>query len=894
MADIRDLIEAHPDGISLPDLYELARSRINPDLTPAQFAGELERIGDLVQDGDLLRVPQPARGDPERPPPRGLRRLVAIDLETVLRYTEQRPEGERTIFQVGAVRFGPDPAWAASAPPFDRFVRLSDDLAARIVRDDLRDSIARDGGDPAAVLADLLDFLEGADAIVAYNGRAFDFPLLDEALARVGAEVPPGIRRIDGLYLAIAVWPVPPRRHALSRLINEARLDEVKARLEVDLTGLVAHDAADDARMLADLMRFAAAEVETWPTDLASLVRSIGRESDAWVALFGLLSSPPPVAVFDAIDVRAVIGAAIGSVGKAPLRQPAASGVPDFSALAGPGGIDLGRLVGASLGTGTPVRDSQTEMLAAMRAWIADGHDALVEAPTGTGKTFVLLAAALDWLAADPANRVVISTFTQLARAIYRLHEAGVVPGLIESTSLAKGAANRLSLAGLIRSLADASDPARVARRGDVVGQTGFAELAIYLASRLVTQGSPVEEWEAHSVDPVDIEPFFDDYLAERRGRPSRRGLYLRYLSQAEAGDYRANESSPAEHTSTVREVLDRHRLLVTNHALLLAHLDDFPAPDRTLLIVDESHSLEGAVTDALSARLDWALVEEAHAELRDWIRPPAVSSSPDEVERYDWLRDMFRALDDLLDGETVPRSASRLFDAAAGRDPLHRDALRVVTLPAPSTLQSRRGRASSGLSRTSLTDLSAWPRRSRARRTGPIGSTRSAARRSAIASTTSPPAPGGSPTTLSRLSIRPIQLRRRRTEWSGLTSAIGTDRASEASASGSPPRPSNSAASRDTERSRGHSRGPTTCQPRCGSTARSPSSASAWRSIPPASARSPSTRHSISGVRRGSSVWPTSRPGASRRQGPSLRSPSRSAGSWPKWPTPTATGRWS
>lgn len=262
------------------------------------------------------------RGDPDTPPPRGLRRLVAVDLETVLRYTDQRPEGERTIFQVGAVRFGPDAAWAASAPPFDRFVRLSDDLAARIVRDDLRETIARDGGDPVAVLADLLDYLEGADAIVAYNGRAFDFPLLDEALARVGAEVPPAIRRIDGLYLALAVWPVPPRRHALSRLINDARLDEVKARLEVDLTGLVAHDAADDARMLADLIRFAAAEVETWPTDLASLVRSIGRESDAWVALFGFLASPPPVAVFDAIDVRATIGAAIGSIGarRAPCR----------------------------------------------------------------------------------------------------------------------------------------------------------------------------------------------------------------------------------------------------------------------------------------------------------------------------------------------------------------------------------------------------------------------------------------------------------------------------------------------------------------------------------------------------------------------------------------------
>ena len=46
-------------------------------------------------------------------------------------------------------------------------------------------------------------------------------------------------------------------------------------------------------------------------------------------------------------------------------------------------------------------------MVERMRGWVASGQDALVEAPTGTGKSYALLAVALEWLAADPSNRVV-------------------------------------------------------------------------------------------------------------------------------------------------------------------------------------------------------------------------------------------------------------------------------------------------------------------------------------------------------------------------------------------------------------------------------------------------------------------------------------------------------
>jgi RecQ family ATP-dependent DNA helicase len=283
---------------------------------------------------------------------------------------------------------------------------------------------------------------------------------------------------------------------------------------------------------------------------------------------------------------------------------------------------------------------------------------------------------------------VVISTFTrqlqrQLARDIYALHEAGVAPGLIGLTSLVKGSVNRLSLAGLIRALADSTDAGGRRRRGDFVGDPAFAELGLYLALRFIATGTPVVEWESRSVDPVDVEPFFDRYLAVRPDGPSRRGPFLRFLSQAESRDYDPGDEILAEHTSLVKEVLARNRLLVTNHALLLSHLDDFGTADRTLLVIDEAHSLEAAATDALERRMDFAIVEESLAELREWIRPLPAGSPPEDVERHARLERALRDLGWYLDNEGVPNGARRVLDAV-GRDPLHHDALRSTTLASP------------------------------------------------------------------------------------------------------------------------------------------------------------------------------------------------------------------
>ena len=389
----------HPKGISPEELLRLVQSEINPRASAAQLVGQLDALGDeVVTVGDRVMLRAAIETEPDPGPerlnaavaPAGPRHLVAVDLETVLRYTRAHPDGERTIFQVGAMRFGPDAAWNGKAERFDRFVELSPELLTRITNEGLRARIEASGEPAEVVLDDLRRYLSDADAIVAYNGRAFDFPLLDEAMARaLGDGLLRRLCQIDGLYLALAVWPVPPRRHALSRLINDDRFKEIREKLAIDLTGLVAHDAGDDVELLVDLMRFAAAEVEAWPEALAALVRSAGAASDAWQMLFEMVPGAPPGGrPFDAGEVRSTLAEVLVARGKAPLRAPAAGAPPllDLSAVATGAIVDIDRVVALVRGELARPRGSQRAMVEAMREWLRERKNALVEAPTGTGK----------------------------------------------------------------------------------------------------------------------------------------------------------------------------------------------------------------------------------------------------------------------------------------------------------------------------------------------------------------------------------------------------------------------------------------------------------------------------------------------------------------------------
>ncbi|OKI02184.1 hypothetical protein A6A06_14010 [Streptomyces sp. CB02923] len=317
-------------------------------------------------------------------------------------------------------------------------------------------------------------------------------------------------------------------------------------------------------------------------------------------------------------------------------------------------------------------------MTAGLHSWADAGIPALVEAPTGTGKSFAVLAAAMDWLGGGETRSVVIATYTkhlqsQMARDVDILSRA--MPGLLSATDLVKGRGNRLSLRALAAALSDATalGTATVSRtRSRFVEHTRFRELGIFLLLRLVAASSAPAMWTARSVDSVDVPAFLDAYCGPTLA------LWLQSLSQTD-GDYAATAATPlAVHTNSVREAIASHRLILANHAVLLAHLEDLRSlPGETMLIVDEAHLLEDAATSALTVSLDYGAVEQLAASARTWLKDATSGPARERVAHA------VVELETLLDHESLPHAASRAFDALGGQDASVVGA-RSVTLASP------------------------------------------------------------------------------------------------------------------------------------------------------------------------------------------------------------------
>jgi len=528
-------------------------------------------------------------------------RVVAIDLETSVR-TRIDDAGalKRAIWQVGATRCGPDRSWVAEAPTFAAMVEVPDGFDVPSHREGEHQTTARPA---SAVLGELDSWASAADVIIAYNGTGLDFDVLDAAFAAEGLQ-PLAAARVDGLYVAYCSWPDTPT-HQLTKLMAYLNLPRVGR----------AHDAVDDAVNLARLMQAAADKRAASDVSLVSLITAITTTSAAWRmlrALAGLTS-----AVASAPAAAAITGLLSRQLVCVPLRRGRAGTtlqVPSAVADAS-GRIDPTQLA-RQLRPDVENRPGQQQVTVALRGVAARAVPALIEAPTGTGKSLAALAAALEWLDAAPSHRAIIATHskqlqTQLATEIEGL--AATIPGLLDTTDVVKGSSNRLSLRGLVYTLADASG-ADIGTAGSLVRYTdeaGYRELLAFLLLRLIAPAtSATYRWQAASVDVADIPAFFSDYCGIRLHQ------WLGSLSQAtQYGD--PARIPLAAHTDSVREALDGHRLIIANHALLLAHWDDLASDaDNTLLIVDEGHNLEGAATDALSPKLSTAEVDDTLASL--------------------------------------------------------------------------------------------------------------------------------------------------------------------------------------------------------------------------------------------------------------------------------------
>jgi len=656
------LTEAAPQALSATELLARLRTRW-PALTPAQAQRLVEGAGErVVREGSRFRAAdsattatpaastaQPVAGD-DRP-----WRAVALDVESATRLVTESPYVAAHIFQVGAVRFGRDAEWVGAAERFEAWVELPDGFG---IWDPARAERHAVHARPVAeVLGDLARFCAEADALVAHNGMELDFRLLDEAAEAAGVPTLAG-SRVDSLYVGLAVWPLPANAH---------RLRDLAERVGVEVADLLWHDAVDDAVCAARLMAAAAAAVASWDEDRAGLVGAAAGASHTWGLLFDLAGRRLPRRQLRDREVAAVVAAMVAFRPAVRGAGPAPAATVPGSLRDDDGAVDPHRIALAVRGDAER-RPAQDEMAGVLRRLVALGTDGMIEAPTGVGKTYAILAAGLDWLATHPAGKVVVATHTkqlqtQLAGDLEALAAAGL-GWVATGAGLVKGQTNRLSLRALVAALADCSAAAagaRRRRRGAPVPPAEdprFAELAVYVLSRLAAMPTRlVEAWESASVDPVDVPAFFDGYLGWRRSR------YLGALSQGESGDYPDDGGGDPlrARTETVGEALGRHRLIVANHALLLANLEGFDTPD-TLLIVDEAHAFEGAATEALSDEVAYQGFETLAADGARFAADvasgtaagAAVASSAGSVER-------------ILDSGRLPNAAMRAFDRLAG-----------------------------------------------------------------------------------------------------------------------------------------------------------------------------------------------------------------------------------
>jgi len=677
-------LAAHPDGLTRTQLARSSQYAAVPAARLAALVGAALTAGHVVEQAGVLHsaarqaapdadpIPDDTVSVEDRP-----LRAVVLDVESIVQTTPKEPYTDKRIYQLGALRTGRDQAWVAAAPRFTRWLELPDDTWA-ILSDRVRAEHAADAVPAADALIALQEYCDSADVLVTYNGTEADFPLLNESFAR--EELPPlAGTYVDAYYLALTLWPSAPTH----------RLAELAVHAGVRVSDLRWHDATADSEMLSRLLTAGATVLLSWPAAQRDLIASVCHDSPAWHLLRDLAGPQAgTAALHTAVQAAAVVETGLRP---APVRRPpAGTPAPGMRALTvapglrgADGNVDpiaLARVVHNADAARRPAQDTMTTHL---HTWAQAGTSALIEAPTGTGKSYAILAAALQWLDADPQRRVIIATFTkqlqaQLADDVAALTAA--VPGLLEASDIVKGAANRLSLRALVAALADASSPpnrsARPGNRNRFLNTPRFRELLAYLTLRLLAANDVETGWAAYSSDPIDLPVMFTGYMGKVVS------LWLDSLSQGSNGEYDARARQQlAAHTNLVTEALGGHRLILANHALLFAHLDDLAdlGPE-TLLVVDEAHQLEDAATSALTTTVDYQAVEDLLADLSGWSRDHATGRGPEGES----VTEAVRNLSYLLEHEQLPKAAGQAFDARSTNGPASRIGSRAVTLASP------------------------------------------------------------------------------------------------------------------------------------------------------------------------------------------------------------------
>lgn len=524
--------------------------------------------------------------------------LVAIDLET----TGLDPQKD-AIIEIAAVRFSGarvEAEWTTLVNPGRPIPPLITQLTG------ITNDMVRNAPVLQAVIQELVDFI-GDSTVVGHNVR-FDIGFLQKQkiLALVEA--------VDTYELAAVLMPTASR-------YNLGSLGQLLGILIPN-----SHRALDDAKLThAVYFRLYEQAVQLPIELLAEIVRdSEGLNWDAgW--FFGQIMRARSRQPIGARQVNqhdyGALFASTETVLAPPLVPPdtlSPLDIDEVSALLEHGG-PFSRYF-----SGYEQRSQQLEMLRAVTRAFSVGYHLMVEAGTGTGKSFAYLVPAALW-ATKNNSRVVISTNTialqeqLINKDIPDLRQA---LGIDLRSVVLKGRGNYLCprrLDSLRQRKPENADEMRV-----------MAKVLVWLS-----QGGNGDRSEINLNGPMEREVWSrlsaDDEGCKAEVCMARTGGACPF--------YRSRMAAQSAH------------LIIVNHALLLSDVvtGSRVLPEYSYLVVDEGHHLEAASTNALSYRITQTDLSRMLRELggsssgilgrllnqvQDWLKPSDLATLSQAMQR--------------------------------------------------------------------------------------------------------------------------------------------------------------------------------------------------------------------------------------------------------------------
>lgn len=439
----------------------------------------------------------------------------------------------------------------------------------------------------------------GNRPMMAHNGFGYDFPLLDTAAERSGLPSIGGVR-LDTLELAHLAFPRAGRD--MARGIDRTKppagrsLDDLAEWL-LGRSARPAHRALGDARLLAEVLLPLIATLNEASPARRRQRWVLHATAHPWSAFLDAESDPPSMAATIPVPVS--------------RRRSAPTGSFDPDAVAGM--LDSG---GALMSHGRSPRAQQVEMTRLVAMALAKDERWLIEAPTGTGKTFAYLLPAIEFARASGAT-IALAPHSkllqdQIAQSLEELAEQ------MESFNavLLKGRSNYLDVAALDSELhemdfvraqpesvpapaefARASVPMAEAGPDDGTGPAGALRgLALAVLCGWVSQ-TPTGDW-----DDLNTWALSSDF---RNVMSSLRFV----LSVSEHPGPVTTDLDERCFYRRARDGLRNADVAVLNHALVVS--DDEWLDHAKRLVLDEAHNLEDAATDALTSEIGENEIEQ-------------------------------------------------------------------------------------------------------------------------------------------------------------------------------------------------------------------------------------------------------------------------------------------